>query len=102
METFGTALYNIPLPTPYKLKWKLPLLIRATEDCVIIECPFFEEYGYGKNYDEALKDLGQSIVDFWKSLKHLKKRRKNMRGSLAHVFDNMEEYIMKNTIRSEG
>lgn len=91
--TFGTATYNIPLPAPYKLKWQLPLMIRTTEDTMVIECPAFDEYGYGKSFDEALKDLGQSIVDFWESLKRLKKRRKNMGKSLVFVFDNMTEYI---------
>ena len=94
--TFGTKSYIIPLPAPYKLKWGFPLLIRTTEDDVVLECPAFDEYGYGKNYDEALKDLGHSIVDFWKALKRLKKRRKNMGESLARVFDNIEENIIRN------
>lgn len=95
METItsGTRLYSIPLPTPYKLRQGFPLFIRTSEEGLVIECPAFDEYGYGDDYDAALKDLGQSIIDFWKSLKRLKKRRRNMGKSLAYVYSNMEEYI---------
>ena len=92
--TAGTYCYDIPLPSHYKLTEPFQLIIKTNKEGVVIECPVFDEYGYGKDYSEAMKDLGQSIVDFHKSLRRLKKRRKNMGDSLRFVFDNMEKYIV--------
>ena len=69
--TSGTLPYKIPLPKPYKLKGDLSLIIRTDDDGVIVECPLFDEYGYGSNYDEALRDLGQSIASLMKILMRL-------------------------------
>ncbi|KKN09097.1 hypothetical protein LCGC14_1050080 [marine sediment metagenome] len=91
--TFGNALYEIPLPKPHRLKHWFPLQITECVTSVVVECPAFDEYGYGEDYNSAVKDLGESIVGFWESLKHLKKRRRNMGESMRRIFDLMEEQI---------
>ena len=95
--TFGTQPSTVPLPKGYRLKFQVPLIFEKHFDGThIIECPLFDEYGYGENYEEALGDLGSSIVDLWKSLKRLKKRRKNLGEPLRRVFDNLEGYVIAN------
>lgn len=67
--TGGTVLYQIPLKDGYQLKKDYPLIILERFYKVTVECPAFADYGQGDTFDEALHDLGSSIIDFWNSLK---------------------------------
>ena len=89
----GNACYNIPLAKGWRLKYQLPLEFkRCGLDTHIVYCPAFDEYGYGNSPEEAMIDLGDSIIDLYKSLKRLKRRR-NWGDSLCLIFDNLNYYI---------
>ena len=87
----GTQTYYIPLPQGNKLKSSYPLEITQSEDNWVIWCPYFEEYGYGKTFDEALNDLGQSLVDLKESLR----RHDNLGDNLQVILQRLNENITK-------
>ena len=94
--TMGTQLYTIPLKPKYILKQQFPLeVVQYWDGNYVIFCPAFDEYGYGNDFYSALLDLGSSIVDFWKSLRKLIKREKNLSIGLRRVLNLMEEVIIE-------
>ena len=93
--TFGTALSTIPLKDELRLDRGYPIFIKQEPDgMTIVECPAFDEYGYGQSFEEALSDLGSSIVDLWNSLKGMIARQKNLAGELRQVLDEMNDHIV--------
>jgi len=94
--TAGTLPYTIPLKPRYILKERFPLeFTECWDGSYVIFCPVFDEYGYGKDYQTALFDLGDSIVDFWLTLRRLIKRKRNLGDDLRRILELMEEVIQK-------
>jgi len=94
--TAGTTCYEIPLTKGLHLDRGYPLVIMENWDnSFVVECPALDEYGYGRTLDSAMFDLGSSIVDLWIVLRRMTKRHRNLGGSLARVFDEMNGHIKK-------
>ena len=94
--TAGTLPYTIPLTPRYILKEQFPLeFTECWDGSYVIFCPVFDEYGYGKDYQEALLDLGSSIVDLWLSLRRLIKRKRNLGNELRRILGLMEKTIQR-------
>ena len=92
--TAGTLNYEIPFPQPFILKRGFPLIIKENDDGWLIECPAFDEYGYGKTYQQALNDLGTSLFDSWKSIARLIQRKKKLGDELVREFNYLDENII--------
>ena len=94
--TAGTLPYTIPLKPRYILKERFPLeFTECWDGSYVIFCPVFDEYGCGEDYQAALSDLGDSIVDFWLTLRRLIKRKRNLGNDLRRILELMEETITK-------
>ena len=65
--TTGTRGYEISLPEPYYFNRAFPLEVtHSASSGWLVECIPFDEYGAGTTFDEAIKDLGESIVELYK------------------------------------
>lgn len=52
-----------------RLDTPLHVILSRDEEQVMAECPEFEEFGYGSNSTEAIKDLQDTIVELYFTLK---------------------------------
>ena len=93
--TFGTRLYQIPLPLGYYLDIGYPLQIEVHlgDEKVLLYCPSFDETGEGNSLDDALADLGSSIFDFWRSLH--RRDPVSLSEQLTKVLEEMDNHIRK-------
>ena len=82
--TMGTKLYKIP---HIKLEW--PLEITEDDGTTTCFCPYFNEYGEGKDFDSAVQDLGRSLVDLYNSMKC----RKNLSDEDSIIKDRLKEQL---------
>lgn len=73
-----------------RLKKGLPLQVWDTEGKYVLLCPYFDEYGHGNSYQEALDDLCLSIEGYYFSLK---KRQRKLGKYMAEIWKRMQESL---------
>lgn len=77
-----------------KLVESIPLMAFGGIDKWVVECPAFEEYGYGNTLEEAYADLKLSIVDFYWSLKRIA-AEKRLGKPLQRIWDAMQKWLVE-------
>lgn len=90
-ETFGTKLYYIP-----QVKISLPLRISEQGEGVervTLDCPFFNEWGQGETFDEALEDLSNTLLDLKALGQKLLAEGKILSIEWQRIMDNITEEL---------
>jgi hypothetical protein len=73
-----------------RLDAPLHVILSRDEGQVVAECPEFEEFGYGANSSEAIKDLQDTIVELYFTLKDEQAR---LGGRLPELWDKVKAKI---------
>lgn len=88
----GCGQIEIPLPKRYHLNCLVYTEYSQFDTC-IIKAPYFEEYGCGKTYQEALADLGSSLLDFFLLLQKLESKGHKIGDEM--IYNRLKESIVE-------